>query len=306
MTTTKQPLPIRSRIIPPLRLILTSKCNGYCEYCHHEGYAKNAIFMSRSAVLECAKIANELMIPTISFTGGEPTLYADLPTLIMDVQKVYKGNIGITTNGYQLDDICNISTPIHMINLSLSSFNIDVYKRYQNVNPTTALKSLERFPAEHKKLNIVVTADNYIEIDKIIDYCVTKYISIDVMFELKEYSNKDIEMQKYIFSMVSIYGESFIQFGVTSTIIIKVNDKCIISLKHPVLSRMLKRHVCSICEFSSECYERICAVRVHPDNLVTACLNKKYSFSEGKISDRIKTAYSLFHNDCESLESLLC
>ena len=49
--------------------------------------------MSRETILECAIIAQTLSIPTLSLSGGEPTLRDDLAEVINSI-----GNICTNTN----------------------------------------------------------------------------------------------------------------------------------------------------------------------------------------------------------------
>lgn len=297
----------RYNLTPPLRLVLTTQCNGRCEYCHHEGEISDKDLMDKSTVLNCAKIAENLSIPTVTLTGGEPTMYPELPTLINDIQHIYHSNINLTTNGFNLQSVCeSIVLPLHTINLSISSFNENVYYKYQNVDPINALKILNEFPATNKNVNIVITQDNYLEIKNILSFCIENSISLDIMFELKEYTPLEIKIQQYVLTKISHLGKFLIQFRPTPTFVINLNESCKISVKHPKLSKLLNRSICSTCECSSDCLERVCAVRIYPNGVVSPCLNQHIKFENGDLFERVKKAYDLLRIDTSELIMLLC
>lgn len=285
------------KLIPPLRLILNYQCNGQCSFCHHEGQNTKDV-MKPSMVYKCASIANTLSIPSLSLTGGEPTLRSDLSSIIKGIQDIYEGRISLTTNGAYLSELSQqIITPLHTVNLSISSFNNDIYTKYQNVDPFPALNALNHFPALNKNLNVVIVKDNYQEINNIISYCINHSLSLVLMFELRTYSEFDILMQQYVLTEVGKHGQVAFQFGTTPSLVVNINDSCKIIIKHPKLSRLMQRTLCKECAESINCYERVCAVRVYPDGTVSPCLNKVISFSNKSLSDKIKNIYALLNGN---------
>ena len=88
---------------PPLKLIITTKCNGKCYYCHKEG-SRNLFDipdMPKKLIWECVKLINELHIPHLSLSGGEPTMRSDLADIINELCKQSPDiRIKLTSNGY--------------------------------------------------------------------------------------------------------------------------------------------------------------------------------------------------------------
>lgn len=231
----------------PLRLILTTQCYGHCNFCHKEGSNGNCMqIMSQDMALNAACCAEKLAIPSICLTGGEPTLYPQLPELISKIQKKFTGNVCITTNGNNLKQCLTGFSEIHTINLSLISFNPEISKNYQDVDPKSAFDSLLLFPAKNKNLNIVVTEDNYIEIKNIIDMAIKMSVSVDIMFVLKEYDDKDIKIHNNVINLFNEYGTPYIKLSSTPEAVIDISSTCHIRMKHPILSRMIKRNVCNL------------------------------------------------------------
>lgn len=283
--------PTNKQLTPPLRIVLNRQCNGNCSFCHHEGYMKDALMPIRT-VSECATIAKKLSIPTISLTGGEPTLRQDLHDVIGAIQEIYNGDIGLTTNGYRLPELCKkIKKPLHTINLSISSFNKKVYKCYQNTNPFVAVDALQNFPAQKKNLNIVVIQENYQSISEIVAYCLERLLSVDLMFELKRYTSNDFLMQQCVISELLKIGQPEIKYGITPTLTITFSDKCTISIKHPLLSSLVEWPICQQCTIASSCFERICSIRVYPDGTVSPCLNGTVGFRTESLLTKIEKTY---------------
>lgn len=270
-----------SSLIPPLRLILNTDCNGKCAFCHHEGYSLNNI-MDANMVYECADVAQMLSIPHLSLTGGEPTLRKDLPCLLSGIRSKYKGHISLTTNGYGLSSFCDkIDTPIDSINLSVISFTEDIWKKYQNVNPYEALESLYAFPAVSKNLNVLIVEENYMDVEKFFPYCISHSLSLDLMFELTKSTDKNGSIYRYILQQIKNLGSPRIEYGVTPTLTIDIDTNCKIRIKHPYLSSLVKWQICQQCKNSLSCFERICAIRIYPDGAITPCLNNQVKIEQG-------------------------
>jgi len=75
-------------------IALTYRCNNSCEFCYASSPYRDTPEMTTDDVkVIIEKIHNDAHVPTISFTGGEPTLRKDLPHLINHASK-----LGMRTN----------------------------------------------------------------------------------------------------------------------------------------------------------------------------------------------------------------
>lgn len=287
--------------IPPLRLVVNSICNGHCSYCHFEGNDSDGE-MPLETIRACAIIANKLSIPNVAITGGEPTLRNDLVEIIKIIsEESPDSKISITTNGAMLFKLIDKKPlDIYNLNLSISSFNKEIAKKYQNVDPSMALKAFKTYNAKSKNLNIVITKDNYLEIDIILEYCINNSISLDLMFELKKYDIEDIGIQKYVFSKLETIGKPYILLENIPKLVVKVSHACTITVKHPLLSSMQNFDFCQSCDQNQNCFERICAIRVFPDSSVSPCLLKK-PFKSDDLLTQISNMYSNIINGSSNL-----
>lgn len=296
---------MKKKLLPPLRLILTNECNGTCSFCHEEGSLKTNE-MSMECIGECIKAASYLSLPVISLTGGEPTIREDLPQIIREIQ-TYAPNteIHLTSNGYNFNKIINeIRDPIDCLNLSIFSLNPQIACHYQNVDPNEAISLLKRFPAKKKNINIVITKENYHELEKVINCCIINQLSVDVMFELKRYTKEDRLVQEHVLNFIEELGEAVIILKPTPTIVININESCSIRIKHPVLSALPHVGICSACCSRTTCFERLCAVRVYPNGIVSPCLDGTHSVNGVTIYDKIAVAYSEIEQDYSFLHFL--
>lgn len=279
---------------PPLRLILTNNCNGACSFCHSEG-STSASEMPLDMVYECVDIAEKLALSKIALTGGEPTLRSDLNEIINYIQQKKKLSVSLTTNGYHLERVsAYLNSPIYKLNLSISSLNFKMAKKYQNVNPQIVLDNFRDFRALSKTINIVITEENYFELYDFIDICKHMECSLDIMFLMKStdsYSKIKKEIMEYLIN--SFAGEIILQS--TSVLRFNISENSYVRIKSPYLSQLLHNKICENCEQYSRCFEKVCAIRVHPNGLVTPCLTKRIVYDGKTLYSKIKKAYDSIH-----------
>jgi len=85
-------------------LALTYECNNACAHCYNEPGRFTMASLTTVEWLRVLDVLAELGVPHLIFTGGEPTLYPDLLTLIRHAENA--GQItGINTNGRRLSDL---------------------------------------------------------------------------------------------------------------------------------------------------------------------------------------------------------
>ena len=287
-------------MMPPLRLILNSSCNGQCSYCHKEGY-DGALTMSAEIIAETITAAKKLALPVISLTGGEPTLRDDLAEIVSQIVDMCPDiKIHLTTNGYCLKTY--IGTKVELIdtlNLSFTSFRSEIASKYQNVEPTEALEAFKKIGVKNKNLNVVIGKDNFMEIDKIVEYCLNEGVSLDLMFALD--ATQDAIIHKCVFNVLNRYDVPFIQLKATPTLAYNINNQTRIRIKHPALNRWISRNICRECQYQHTCFERVCAVRVYPDGVITPCLNKNIYSSQTTLLARIEDIYSAISEEIYDL-----
>ena len=157
---------------------------------------------------------------------------------------------------------------------------------------------------KRKNFNIVLGEKNYECIDDVIKFCDEHLINLDIMFELREYSEEDLKIQKIILNKLKIFSDPVVELGYPSCLSFYKNNETVIRIKHPKMSSIVVRDICKKCNEFSVCYEKVCAVRVYPNSSVSPCLSKKYLFDSDDVEKNITNAYNLFVND-ELIMSLI-
>lgn len=282
--------------VPPLRMVLTSKCNGKCAFCHHEGYTGEKE-MSVDLATQIADVAQKIGIPSISITGGEPTLHPQVSEIISAIQQRSAASISLTTNGYNLIEVApKLKDRIQKLNVSITSFDNALNSRYQDVDVERIKTAILCFPSEQKYFNILLTPENCGHLDEIILFCRNNNINLDLMFETQKNLKCNVDVERFIIAKLADYGDPVILLGNPSVVSFSC-DEIAIRIKHPQISALVKRQICKTCNEQYNCLEKVCAVRVFPDASVSPCLSLHHHFKDASIEKNIVAAYRLFDTD---------
>lgn len=118
-----------------LRISVTDRCNFRCVYCLPENGVQ---WTSKSDILSYEEIAHlvhvfaQLGIQKIRLTGGEPTMRADICTLVASLCQIQGiQEVNMTTNGYTLP---KMAQPLHeaglrKLNISLDTLDKDTFHK---------------------------------------------------------------------------------------------------------------------------------------------------------------------------------
>jgi cyclic pyranopterin phosphate synthase len=120
------------RIADDLRLSVTDRCNFRCTYCMP---AEGIQWLPREEILRFEELARLLRIfvglgvRSVKVTGGEPTVRADLPTLVRMLREVAPGiDLSMTTNGVLLD---RLAVPLAEAGLDRVTVSLDSLLRHR-------------------------------------------------------------------------------------------------------------------------------------------------------------------------------
>lgn len=137
------------RPVDSLRLIITTRCNYQCIFCHREGlerlgYGEEKLGPKDYGFL--AGIARKIGIRFYKITGGEPLLREDIHEIVREIRP-YAEEISVTTNGSLLREKAKLlaESGVSRVNVSLHSLREDTYRYLTGgVNLlSTVLKGLE-------------------------------------------------------------------------------------------------------------------------------------------------------------------
>jgi cyclic pyranopterin phosphate synthase len=120
------------RVADDLRISVTDRCNFRCTYCMP---AEGLRWLPRAELLTFEELARLLQlfvrlgVTSLKVTGGEPTVRADLPTLIGMFRGAGPGlDISITTNGLLLD---RLAAPLAAAGVDRATVSCDSLLRHR-------------------------------------------------------------------------------------------------------------------------------------------------------------------------------
>lgn len=288
-------------LIPTLRIVMTSECNGKCFFCHREG---SSICASKCVEMNLETIRNQI-IPAIQkigvrkviFTGGEPTKHKELSQAIQMVKNSCENvQVGITTNGYGIEQLINIKEYIDRITISISSLKQEVFMHYTMIDPLNLIALLKQFDSTKKSVSIVITKENISEIENMIDLFTYNNFDVKLQFIISQ-TDEDIEWErKIIHKIFEIYGNFSVKLKSTPVLYKKTENGSTINIKLSSLndwmySTLFIRESCKKCNKKNECVEKGCSIRIFPDGKVTPCLNQFLCFTDESIETNLINAY---------------
>jgi len=120
------------RVADDLRVSVTDRCNFRCTYCMPADgldWLPKAQILTFEEIERVVRLFVSLGVRSIKITGGEPTVRADLPTLVAKLRAIDPGlEISMTTNGYLLD---RLAEPLAAAGLDRVTISCDSLQRHR-------------------------------------------------------------------------------------------------------------------------------------------------------------------------------
>jgi cyclic pyranopterin phosphate synthase len=155
-----------ARPLRSLRLSVTDRCNLRCRYCMPEAeyqWLPRSDLLSFEEIHALTEIFAECGVDRVRFTGGEPLLRADLPTLVRMIAGIPAiRDLALTTNGVLLEE--NVAAlkaaGLHRVTVSLDSLDPDRFakltRRDLHARVLRGIASLADAGFENTKIDSVV------------------------------------------------------------------------------------------------------------------------------------------------------
>ena len=166
------------RVADDLRISVTDRCNFRCTYCMPaEGLAwlPKAEILSFEELTRLLAIFVDLGVRSIKVTGGEPTVRADLPTLVGMFRRAGPDlDISLTTNGVLLD---RLAAPLAEAGVDRATVSCDSLLRHRFAEMTrrdaldkvlAGLRAAEAAGLTPIKINVVVIGGT--NDDEVVDF----------------------------------------------------------------------------------------------------------------------------------------
>ena len=172
-------------------VIFTVGCNLRCEFCHNKPLLDTSIGEDYSVNEILQKIEHNLLISSVSITGGEPTLQEDLPKLCSGIRKLNK-YLSIDTNGTSPEVIQKIIPYLNRVALDIKApLNNERMREItqSEVNASRIMKTINICNDANLDFEIRTTyvgnLMNYNDIHEILEYL--RKISFRGNFVLQQY-----------------------------------------------------------------------------------------------------------------------
>ncbi len=142
--STAAPIDRLGRRFADLRVSVTDRCNFRCPYCMpKEIFGPGYEFLPRAAILSFEEIARlaaifgRMGLRKLRLTGGEPTVRAELPTLVRMLRETLPDvDLALTTNGSRLSSLAEPlkDAGLDRVTVSLDSVDPDVCRAMNGVD----------------------------------------------------------------------------------------------------------------------------------------------------------------------------
>ncbi|MGB9827465.1 MAG: GTP 3',8-cyclase MoaA [Thermosphaera sp.] len=176
------------RTVDSFRVVVTSRCNYNCIFCHREGLTglKRMEVLTPEDYRYLAYVSSKLGISYFKITGGEPLIREDISAIVKGIRE-YSKEVSLSTNGYFLKKLAGAlaDAGLDRVNVSVHSFNDEVYQAITRTkaNVKLVLEGIEQ-AIEHGirvKINFLAMKINIGEFEKILEYASSRGVDVNVI-----------------------------------------------------------------------------------------------------------------------------
>jgi len=197
------------RPIISLRISITNRCNVNCFYCHHDGILPKNYEMTVDEIYKILKIAKNVGISKIRYSGGEPLIRDDILEIIEKTSTLNFKDVSITTNGTLLSKYAKdlVKCGLKRVNVSFDTLNPETYKcitkKDYMEDAKNGIIAAVKAGLHPVKVNMVVMKGiNDKEIDEMFEFC-KKYGLVLQLIELIKTDNceENEKLNKYHYNI---------------------------------------------------------------------------------------------------------
>lgn len=158
-----------------MRFYVTYRCNSRCHYCNvwQEEKFSSVPELEMEQAKELISQCYHAGVRYIDFTGGEPTLCDNLNEMICYAKKLGI-KTEVTVNGVTgpIEKLMKVAENVDKFNVSLDTLNPAKYKRIRGIDGLKKVKETVKEVSQfrHPKIMMVVSEDNFDELDQMIAY----------------------------------------------------------------------------------------------------------------------------------------
>ena len=277
-----------------LRVLTTNACNYRCIYCHNEGQVeKNSKIIDLNQFIRIYKIAEQVGINEVRFSGGEPLINPNTICMIEWLNQNSNVEIGLATNGSLVtEEIAKrLGNTRTMVTLHFPSVGNEKYHYVTGQNWQLFLQCVDAFDnfGVDYSFNFTLFPEIIDSLDKVVEYVISK--------------GKRVKLLPYLDSSFRNLSESLIREIFTK---LDLQDNEYIYVKEAGYSLWEYKNKGCVKLIDSPCYKKdidLCKtygeIRLLPDLSLMNCIFGNSISVSGKTDEEI---YSLFIDMFESMK----
>jgi cyclic pyranopterin phosphate synthase len=273
------------RVPTYLRVVVTTRCNYACPFCHMEGdpnHDPTRHELPLDSLRDCLSVMARQGIKKIKYLGGEPMLRNDLPAIIAHTRQVVPdADLSMITAAAPTAKLgAALDAGLDRVNVSIHGFS-PAAMLLNNHNPAAfgrRARFIEALLATGRpiKLNYVYTGPHvHDDLDAMLDWAATLPVLVNVLDDL----GQDLGYQHLLDVLTSLRGapqERSICHDPQSldTLHLRWTDGLRVELKDHQLGHLAPWSACHGCPVRTTCKEGIFALRLNHQGTLTPCMDR--------------------------------
>lgn len=273
-----------------LRILLTTRCNMSCCFCHREGASSAGEDIVRPVLFDVVGRMHELGFEKFKLMGGEPMLYPQLDSVIVGMRRrIGSSDLSMISNGTASPEAYEklLSLGLNRLNISIHGWMLDSFvantgcsiEVCDKIRNTVCRLSERRLIG---KLNYVVKRGvNEKDFCELINFAGERELVVDALNLLVFGDNASAAAYRYSMSELECFVRS--RFDVKASFevqnkyslpskLLKLTNGASINLKVSKMNESMAFQACISCSKRNACVEGIKAMRVTPPGILQPCL----------------------------------
>lgn len=273
-----------------LRILLTTRCNMACRFCHHEGAPCGGGDIDVAMLLETVGKMHELGFRKFKLMGGEPLLYPNLQSVVGKIrERIGSSDLSMISNGTgnpaRYEEL--LSSGMNRLNISIHGWSPKFFvantcckaEVCDRIRKTIVSLSGKRLVG---KLNYVVKRGvNEDDFFNLIEFAGEREIVVDALNLLAPSGN--VVAENYGYSMVDLERLVRSRYDVQESLEmanrcslpskrLKLTNGATVNLKVSMVRDENAFNACSGCRVRGSCVEGIKALRLTSEGILQPCL----------------------------------
>jgi GTP 3',8-cyclase len=275
----------RGRVLSYLRVVVTTRCNHACSYCHAEGdvpRGEGAGGLDLKALQSCLSVALGVGVRKVKLLGGEPLVRPDLCQVVRHVRAAApSADVSVVTAGVapaaRVDDL--LAAGLDRINITFHGFSPEEHGKRIGMAGAHGMREafVDRILARGRpvKANYVYSdARQDEDLAALLEWAASRRIVVNVLDNLAlDGSWRDVAA--VVRRLRGEPARELVEHDPDSlpTLQWQFRDGLRVEIKHEQLGSFTPYDACDRCPARGRCREGILALRLHHDGVIRPCMD---------------------------------